>query len=171
MQITTVGLDLAKNVFQVHGVNRHGKVELRKQIKRDQVGHLPRDRAGRRRELVGQAHHPPQQERCCRGARQQERENHRGVARTRPRVQGGLRTGIEASTHPPAFPASGKGAPTTRIRQVIPTADCSGDQQADGTIGQTVVGTARAGRGTQNACKRSRRRLAEPIRDSEFVSH
>ena len=29
MQITTVGLDLAKNVFQVHGVNRHGKVELR----------------------------------------------------------------------------------------------------------------------------------------------
>ncbi len=26
MQIRTVGLDLAKNVFQVHGVNRHGKV-------------------------------------------------------------------------------------------------------------------------------------------------
>ncbi len=24
-QITTVGLDLVKNVFQVHGVNRHGK--------------------------------------------------------------------------------------------------------------------------------------------------
>ena len=37
MQITTVGLDLAKNVFQVHGVNRQGKVELRKQLKRDQV--------------------------------------------------------------------------------------------------------------------------------------
>lgn len=37
MQITTVGLDLAKNVFQVHGVNRHGKVELRKQLKRDHV--------------------------------------------------------------------------------------------------------------------------------------
>ncbi len=37
MQITTVGLDLAKNVFQVHGVNRNGKVELRKQLKRDQV--------------------------------------------------------------------------------------------------------------------------------------
>lgn len=36
-EITTVGLDLAKNVFQVHGVNSHGKVELRKQIKRDQV--------------------------------------------------------------------------------------------------------------------------------------
>lgn len=37
MQITTIGLDLAKNVFQVHGVNGHGKVELRKQLKRDQV--------------------------------------------------------------------------------------------------------------------------------------
>lgn len=37
MQMTTVGLDLAKNVFQVHGVNEHGKVVLRKQLKRDQV--------------------------------------------------------------------------------------------------------------------------------------
>lgn len=33
MQITTVGLDLAKNVFQVHGVNEHGKVVLRKQLR------------------------------------------------------------------------------------------------------------------------------------------
>ena len=32
--------------------------------------------------------------------------------------------------------------------------------------GKTVVGTSRAGRGTQSACKRSRRRPAEPIRDS-----
>ena len=32
MQVTTVGLDLAKNVFQVHGVNEHGKVVLRKQL-------------------------------------------------------------------------------------------------------------------------------------------
>ncbi len=24
MQITTVGIDLAKNVFQIHGVNEHG---------------------------------------------------------------------------------------------------------------------------------------------------
>lgn len=36
---------------------------------------------------------------------------------------------------------------------------------------QTAVGTTRAGRGTQSACKRSRRRPAEPIRDSELVSH
>lgn len=32
MQIATVGLDLAKNVFHVHGVNEHGKVMLRKQL-------------------------------------------------------------------------------------------------------------------------------------------
>ncbi len=37
MKITTIGLDLAKNVFQVHGVNEHGKAVLRKQLKRDQV--------------------------------------------------------------------------------------------------------------------------------------
>jgi transposase len=30
MQLTTVGLDIAKSVFQVHGVDRHGKVVLRK---------------------------------------------------------------------------------------------------------------------------------------------
>ncbi len=37
MKITTVGLDLAKNVFQVHGVDERGAAELRKQLKRDQV--------------------------------------------------------------------------------------------------------------------------------------
>ena len=37
MKITTVGIDLAKNVFQVHGVNEHGKVGLKKKLKRDQV--------------------------------------------------------------------------------------------------------------------------------------
>ena len=37
MGITTIGLDLAKNVFQVHGVNERGKAVLRKQLKRDQV--------------------------------------------------------------------------------------------------------------------------------------
>jgi len=37
MQITTVGIDLAKNVFQVHGVNEHGKAMLRRQLRRDQV--------------------------------------------------------------------------------------------------------------------------------------
>jgi transposase len=33
----TIGLDIAKNVFQVHGVDAHGKAALRKQLKRSQV--------------------------------------------------------------------------------------------------------------------------------------
>ena len=37
MKITTIGLDLAKNVLQVHGVDERGKVVLKKQLKRDQV--------------------------------------------------------------------------------------------------------------------------------------
>jgi len=34
---TTVGLDLAKNVFQVHGVDAAGKVTLRKQLRRSEL--------------------------------------------------------------------------------------------------------------------------------------
>lgn len=37
MKITTIGLDLAKNLFQVHGVNEHGKTELKKQLRRGQL--------------------------------------------------------------------------------------------------------------------------------------
>jgi transposase len=37
MHITTIGLDLAKLYFQVHGVDARGKVTLRKQLKRSQV--------------------------------------------------------------------------------------------------------------------------------------
>ncbi|MGL4614800.1 MAG: IS110 family transposase [Shewanella sp.] len=37
MKITTIGIDLAKNVFQVHGVDEHGKVLLKKLLKRDQM--------------------------------------------------------------------------------------------------------------------------------------
>jgi len=37
MKITTVGIDLAKNVFQVHGVDERGKAGLRKQLKRKEV--------------------------------------------------------------------------------------------------------------------------------------
>jgi transposase len=37
MELTTIGIDLAKNVFQVHGVDRHGKAVLRKQLRRDQL--------------------------------------------------------------------------------------------------------------------------------------
>ena len=37
MKITTTGIDLAKNVFQVHGVDERGKAALKKQLKRSQV--------------------------------------------------------------------------------------------------------------------------------------
>ena len=37
MKITTVGIDLAKNIFAVHGVNEHGRTVLKKILKRDQV--------------------------------------------------------------------------------------------------------------------------------------
>jgi transposase len=37
MQITTIGLDLAKNVFQVHGADARGRAVLRKQLRRDQL--------------------------------------------------------------------------------------------------------------------------------------
>jgi len=36
-QITPIGLDLAKHVFQVHGVDRTGKVSVRKQLRRAAV--------------------------------------------------------------------------------------------------------------------------------------
>jgi len=37
MQITTIGLDIAKNVFQVHGVDGAEKVVVRKRLRRSQV--------------------------------------------------------------------------------------------------------------------------------------
>lgn len=45
MNVTTLGIDLAKNVFQLHGVNRHGKTVLAKKITRarlrETVANLP----------------------------------------------------------------------------------------------------------------------------------
>jgi len=35
--VTTVGLDIAKSVFQVHGVDVQGNVIIRRQLKRRQV--------------------------------------------------------------------------------------------------------------------------------------
>src|ERR1700710_2930030 len=59
MKITTIGIDLAKNVFQVHGVNAQGKVMLKKQLKRDQMAaffaNLPPCLIGM--EACGSAHH------------------------------------------------------------------------------------------------------------------
>jgi len=37
MKITMIGLDLAKEVFQIHGVNVHGKVLLRKQLRQSKM--------------------------------------------------------------------------------------------------------------------------------------
>ena len=34
MKITTIGVDLAKEVFQIHGEDERGNVVLRKQVKR-----------------------------------------------------------------------------------------------------------------------------------------
>src|ERR1700687_3382620 len=37
MQITTIGLDLAKSVFQVHGVDATGQAGVRKSLRRSQM--------------------------------------------------------------------------------------------------------------------------------------
>jgi transposase len=37
MTIITDGIDLAKNVFSVHGVDENGKVALRRTVRRDQL--------------------------------------------------------------------------------------------------------------------------------------
>jgi transposase len=59
MKITTVGIDLAKSVFQIHGVDERGKTLLRKQLKRSEVlkffANLPACLIGM--EACGSAHH------------------------------------------------------------------------------------------------------------------
>jgi transposase len=40
MRITTIGLDIAKNVFQLHGVDEKGQLLLRKRLRRSQVKEL-----------------------------------------------------------------------------------------------------------------------------------
>src|SRR5260370_40898960 len=37
MQVTTIGLDLAKHVFQIHGIDAAEKVVVRRQLRRSQV--------------------------------------------------------------------------------------------------------------------------------------
>jgi len=36
-KISTIGLDLAKHVFQIHGVDEQGSVALRKRLRRSEV--------------------------------------------------------------------------------------------------------------------------------------
>ena len=59
MQVTRIGLDIAKNVFQVHGVDAHDKVVVRKQLSRSKVlpyfAQLPVCRIGM--EACGSAHY------------------------------------------------------------------------------------------------------------------
>ena len=59
MKVTTLGIDLAKNLFQVHGVNEYGKVVIKKQMRRDQLAEvfvkLPACLIGM--EACGGAHH------------------------------------------------------------------------------------------------------------------
>jgi transposase len=59
MKITTIGIDLAKSVFAVHGVNEHGRAVLKKVLKRDQMlaffANLPACMIGM--EACGSAHY------------------------------------------------------------------------------------------------------------------
>ena len=59
MQVTRIGLDIAKSVFHVHGVDEHGKVVVRKQLSRSKVlayfAQLPACRIGI--EACGSAHY------------------------------------------------------------------------------------------------------------------
>jgi len=59
MQVTTIGLDIAKSVFQVHGVDQHGNVVLRQRLSRGNVlvffANLPRCVIGL--EACGGAHY------------------------------------------------------------------------------------------------------------------
>ena len=59
MKATTIGIDLAKSVLQVHGVDARGNAVIRKQLKRDQVlpffGNLVACRIGM--EACGSAHY------------------------------------------------------------------------------------------------------------------
>lgn len=59
MQVSTIGVDLAKNVFQVHGVDSDGKVAISRQLRRKQVieffGKIPPCLVGM--EACGTAHH------------------------------------------------------------------------------------------------------------------
>ena len=36
-EVATIGLDLAKNVFQIHGVDASGRIVVRRQLRRSQV--------------------------------------------------------------------------------------------------------------------------------------
>jgi transposase len=45
-EVITIGLDLAKHVFQAHGADASGKVVFRKRLRRERVLELPINRRG-----------------------------------------------------------------------------------------------------------------------------
>ena len=59
MKATTIGIDLAKHLFQLHGVDQHGKTVLKRQLKRGQMisffSNLPPSLIGM--EACGSAHY------------------------------------------------------------------------------------------------------------------
>ncbi len=59
MKATTIGIDLAKHLFQLHGVDQHGKTTLKRHLKRDQMlsffSNLPPSLIGM--EACGSAHY------------------------------------------------------------------------------------------------------------------
>ncbi len=59
MKVTTIGIDIAKTVFQLHGIDEHGKVVLKKRLKRNEflnfMSNLPECVVGM--ESCGGAHH------------------------------------------------------------------------------------------------------------------
>ncbi len=59
MKATTIGIDLAKHLFQLHGVDQHGKTILKRQLKREQMlsffSNLPPSLIGM--EACGSAHY------------------------------------------------------------------------------------------------------------------
>ncbi len=40
MKVSTIGLDIAKQVFQVHGADKAGRTVFRRKLKRNEVGRL-----------------------------------------------------------------------------------------------------------------------------------
>jgi len=59
MKITTIGIDLAKNVMQIHGTDVHGNTVLKKQLRRSQVVEffVKQERCLVGMEACGSAHH------------------------------------------------------------------------------------------------------------------
>jgi len=52
-QVTTLGIDAAKNLFQLHGVDAHGKVVLKKRLVRHKVLDLIGDLALLGKQILG----------------------------------------------------------------------------------------------------------------------